>query len=338
VAGGISAFPLSGRGSDGGFVVLNNPDEVAGLPTFEEVMARPELLQRVMSMFQDPARAGQAQYRLATAGYFRAMGIPLVRGRLFDERDTPDAPHVAVISQSLADQRWPGEDPIGKFIEYGNMDGDLAPFTIVGIVGDVRERSLETEPEATFYGNAAQRPGPTDYTFVVRADGPASAIGAAARGAVQELSPDVAVRVRSLEEIFSASLAERRFALVLLAAFGVTALLIAWTGIYGVVSFLMSQRRREMGIRMAMGARPGDVLRLVLGESASLVLAGLAVGLLVALGVTRLLAGMLHGVGIIDPVVFAGVALTIVMAGMLAGFFPARSATRIDPAISLQSE
>jgi predicted lysophospholipase L1 biosynthesis ABC-type transport system permease subunit len=218
------------------------------------------------------------------------------------------------------------------------MDGDLTPFTIVGIVGDVRERNLEAEPEPTFYGNAVQRPGPTDYHFVVLADARAGGIGAVARGAVQRLSPDVAVRARTLEEIFSRSLAERRFALVLLAAFGVIALLIAWTGIYGLISFLVSQRRREMGIRMAMGARQRDIMRLVLGESASLVLAGLGVGLLVALAATRVLAGMLYGVGSIDPVVFAAVALTIVIAGMLAGFFPARGATKIDPAISLQSE
>src|SRR5690606_21971165 len=138
-------FPLSGDGGrNGAFVVLNNVDEVPQGESMEQLMADPRFPQ-YLAMMQDPARSGYAEFRIASEGYFRAMDIPLLRGRLFDERDAPDATHVAVISESLAETRWPGEDPIGKLIEYGNMDGDLRPFTIVGVVGDIRESSLEAE-------------------------------------------------------------------------------------------------------------------------------------------------------------------------------------------------
>src|SRR5690606_35976429 len=165
-------------------LVLSHPGEVERL-TMED-------LARLM---QDPSRTGSAEYRVASEGYFRAMGIPLIRGRLFDERDGPDAPHAAVISRSLAEGRWPGEDPIGKVIEFGNMDGDLRPFTVVGIVGDVRERGIDAEPQPTLYGHHRQRTAASSgFSIVVAAPGDAAPVVAAARGLVRELDPGVPPR------------------------------------------------------------------------------------------------------------------------------------------------
>lgn len=293
-AGGVSTLPLGGSGGGNGtFVVLNSRDEVPDVETFEQLMQQPELLERVRRMLQDPTRTGYAEFRIATDGYFRAMEIPLLRGRLFDERDGPDAPHVAVISQSLAETQWPGEDPIGKLIEYGNMDGDLRPFTIVGIVGDIREESLAAKPEPTFYGYARQRPGKSfTYHVVMRGMAEPAAMIASARRIVGELNPEVPVRFRTIEQVLSDSLSGRRFTLLLLGVFGVTALLLAVLGIYGVISYLASQRTQEVGIRMALGARAGDVLRLFVRQGAGLALVGVAFGLVGAFALTRFLAGL----------------------------------------------
>ncbi|HUF76245.1 MAG TPA: ADOP family duplicated permease, partial [Longimicrobiales bacterium] len=256
-------FPLSGRGSNGGFLILERPDEVTDMAGF-------------VRLANDPAREGYAEYRVASADYFRAMGIPLLRGRLFDGRDEPSAPHAAVISESLAESRWPGEDPIGKIIQYGNMDGDIRPFTIVGVVGDTREAGLDAEPNPTFYANALQRAAGLRGMFsVVLVGGDPGSLGPAAQAAVREVAPDVPVRVRTLDEIFATSLAQRRFSLVLLGAFALVAFLLAVTGIYGVISYLVAQRSREWAIRMALGAGRVDVVQQVLVGGLGLVLAGI---------------------------------------------------------------
>jgi putative ABC transport system permease protein len=326
-AGAVDVFPLSGGGPNGNFLILTRPDEVQNFDDWGKALRNPD-------------RVGSAQYRIATAGYFRAAGIPLLRGRLFDERDGPDAPHAAVISESLARAQWPSEDPIGKLIQYGNMDGDLRPFTIVGIVGDVRERSLEAEPQPTFYGNALQRPRslPGPLT-VVMADGsnPTAIVGSAHR-IVRSLDPEMPLRFRTLDEVFSESLAPRRFSLVLLGAFAATALLLAIAGIYGVISYLVAQRTREIGIRLALGAGASDVLRLVVGRGAALAVAGVAIGLMVALAATRVLSGLLYGVGARDPITFIVVPILLGVVAALASYIPARYATRVDPMITMRAE
>lgn len=322
--GVTDAPPLSGRGASGMFLILDRPDEVQSFEDWRRIMENQE-------------RTGYAEFRHASGDYFRAMGIPLVAGRLFDERDHADAPHVAVISESLARTRWPGADPIGRIIQFGNMDGDLRAMTVIGVVGDVRHASLEAEPSPTFYGNAAQRPVMGRVSVVISGPDARAAIGPA-RAAAQSLDPTIPVRFEPIEEFFSDSLAERRFSMLLLGIFALVALCVAAAGLYGVISYLVAQRTREVGIRIAVGARPADVMRLVVGQGAALATVGVACGILAALALTRFLAGMVYGVGTTDPLTFAGVAGVLLGVAALASWVPARRAVRVDPMVALREE
>ena len=325
--GGINALPLvRGNYADGTFLIMSRPDELGDARDIREVIP---LFQELMN---DPSRTGEASYRVAGPEYFEAMGIPLVRGRLLEERDGIDAPHVAVISESLARTRWPDEDPIGKLIQFGNMDGDLRPFTIVGIVGDVREASLASEPYPIFYSSYRQRPGSAGrFNFVVQGAGDPAALAADARRIVRELAPDVPPRIRSLDEIVAASLADRRFSLVLLGAFGAAALLLAVVGVYGVISYLVAQREREIGIRIALGARTADVRRLVVGQALKTAAFGVAAGVVVALAATRLLERQLYEVRPSDPLTFVAIGALLLGIALVASWIPARRAARTDP-------
>jgi putative ABC transport system permease protein len=318
--GAVDAFPLAGRSpGNGTFLIMSRPDEPLDMGDLPRLM-------------RDSSRTGSAEFRLASGGYFRAMGIPLVRGRLFDDRDAPDAPHVALISASLARSRWPAEAPIGKVIQFGNMDGDLRPFTIVGVVGDVREASLAATPAPTFYAVYRQRPRRASaLDIVIQGPGRPQALITAARRVVHDLRPDVPPRFRTVEAVVSSSVADRRFVLVLLGVFGGAALLLATLGVYSVIAYLAAQRRQEIGIRVALGAQRGDVLRLVIRQGAALALAGIAVGALAALGLTRLLSGLLFGVSATDPLSFIAVIAVLVAVALLASYLPARRAACVEP-------
>jgi predicted permease len=324
--GGVNAMPLQYEGANGQFLILNRPDEVSTFDDWDRIN-------------RDETRTGYSDYRVADAGYFRALGIPLVRGRLFDERDTPEAPHVAVISESLAKKRWPNEDPIGKLIQFGNMDYDLRAMTIVGVVGDVRDQGLDAQPYPTFYGNARQRTGATGrYTYVLHGDFNAAAVTAAARTALRELNPEIPPRFRTIEEIVSSNLSERRFNLLLLGVFGGTALLLAVMGIYGVIAYLVTQQTREIGIRVALGAARRDVLGMVVGRGVRFTAYGLAAGLLAAFWLTRLLSGLLFNVSATDPLTFGAIALLLLTVTAVASYVPARRAARVDPMVALRTE
>jgi predicted permease len=290
------------------------------------------------TLFKDPSRTGEAEFRVAGPGYFEAMNIPLVRGRMFEDRDGPDAPNVAVISASLAKARWPNEDPIGKVIQYGNMDGDMRPFTIVGVVGDVREASLADDPRPTFYANYRQRPRAAGaFFFVVQGSAPAESLIPAARRIVAELRPDVPPRFRTIETVVSASVADRRFVLLLVGVFGAAAMLLATLGVYSVIAYVVTQRRQEIGVRVALGAQSGDVLRMVLRQGFSLAFVGIAVGTAGALLVGRLLSRFLFGVAPNDPVAFGGVILLLAAVALVASLVPALRATRVDPMTVLRN-
>jgi predicted permease len=319
--GGVTVLPLSGEDAgDGTFIIMSGPDE------------RIDDMESFSRLARDPSRSGHADFRVASGGYFRAMNIPLVKGRLFDERDTRESPHVAVISEALAKKRWPNEDPIGKVIQFGNMDGDLHPFTIVGVVGDVREESLATEPASMFYADYRQRPW-VAHTFdmVMQGNVENASVIAAARRAVRELRPDVPPRFRTIETVVSTSVADRRFTLLLIGVFGASALLLATLGVYGVISYLVTQRRQEIGVRIALGAQSADVMRLVLRQGALLAGTGIVVGGAGALALTRLIRGMLFDVSTTDPLAFAAVILCMLVVALLASSIPARRAAGIAP-------
>jgi len=326
-AGGINALPLSSGGANGKFLVLQQPDEVQSFDDWRRLT-------------QEPGRTGFADYRVATPGYFEAMEIPLVRGRVFDAGDREGPLHAALVTESLAESQWPDEDPIGKLIQFGNMDGVLYPFTVVGVVGDARYRSLEAPPQPTLYGNAYQRSPMigTGFDLVVSGGAGVTALMPAVRTIVRDVTPDGPFVIRPFDEIFAGSLAERRFSLLLLGVLAAVALLLAAVGIYGVISFTVAQRTREIGIRMALGARESGVLRLMIREALVLTGIGLLVGIVLAWGATRVLASQLYGVGTLDPITFAAVGLILAVAAVTASYVPARRATRIDPVTAFRGE
>jgi len=330
--GGVSALPLGEAGdcSDGKFLLLDRE------PQFN--IDKPEDQARIEQLWVS-APGGHADYCISSQGYFQALGIPLLSGRLFNEHDTADAPQVAVISQSLARANWPNQNPLGRTIDFGNMDGDMRLLKVVGVVGDAHYRSLEKPAEEIVYVDYRQRlRGGRDFTVVVRADVPPQSVLASARTIVRDLAPDVAPRFQTFQDVFSASLDTRRFNLTLVGVFAVAALLLAAVGVYGIMAFWVSRRTREIGVRMALGAEPGNVLGLVLGRASVTVAAGLAVGLVGAFILTRFIESLLFDVKAADPLTFAGVALLLAIVALLATYIPARRAAKVDPMVALRYE
>jgi predicted permease len=324
-AGLVNDFPLGTGGfANGQFLEMTRPDEIT---SFEDTARLGDELK---------ARAGMAGYRIASEGYFATLGIPLIRGRLFDERDGPDAPHVAIISESLANTKWPGQDALGRFIQFGNMDGDLRGFQIVGIVGDVREISPETVPGPLFYGYYRQRMA-SRFSVVVRSR-LAGTLAPTVRQVVRDIDPDLPVQMRTVEEALDRALAGRRFSLTLIGVFSMAALILAALGIYGLISYLVAERTREIGIRLALGAESADVFRLVLGKGAVLAAVGMGVGVIAAFGLSGLLQGMLFGVTPTDPTAFAAVLGVTLAAVLAASYVPARKAMKVAPVTALRAE
>jgi putative ABC transport system permease protein len=319
-----SAVPLDGGLPDGLFVAMNGDETVK---TFDDLMP----------YFQQKDRLGTADYCAVSAEYFRALEIPLRQGRFFDDRDGPDGPHVALINEALARARWPGVDPIGRAIEFGNMDGDLRLLTIVGVVGDTREYGLEQAPRPTVYVDLLQRPG-FEVTVVMRSDADPGAIMAQARGVLKQVAPDVPPRLRTFAQIYAASLGSRRFNLTLVAAFAGTALVLALAGIYGVMAYGVTQRRKEIGVRMALGASPRQVFRMVISHGLLAAAIGVAAGSLAAYGLTRTIENLLYGVTATDPLTFALAITALMLVAALACYLPATRATRADPLAALRQD
>jgi predicted permease len=279
----------------------------------------------------------EVKYQQARPGYFRALGIPIVRGRDFEPRDVERRPHVSIISEATARAVFPGEDPIGKRIQFGVPDS-ADWHEVVGVVGDVRHRGLATAPERAGYELFGQH-WSLRMSVVVRATVPPSALIPAVRARLRALDPEVPLHgVATMEERALESLAQRRFVLLLLAVFAALALLLAAVGIYGVAAQAVRQRRREIGIRMALGAAPSRIARRVVREGAAMALAGIGVGVAAALALTRLLAALLVGVTPTDWRVLALVALALLGTALLAGYVPARRAAMVDPAVTLREE
>ncbi len=323
-AAAVNAVPMDGGLPDGMFLLVS-------------VQENPRDFQEYMRLAQQPGRIGNAEFCAASPDYFQALAIPLLKGRFFDRRDTFDSPHAAVINESLAKSRWPDRDPIGQTIQFGNMDGDLHLLTIVGVAGDTHEYGLEQPPRPVVYVNLLQRPR-TAFSVVMHTDADAGHVIGAARSIVHEEAPDVPPRFRTFTQIYSASLGSRRFNLTLVVVFALTALLLAVAGVYGVVSYGVAQRTREIGVRMALGARSADVMNLILRQGLATTLIGVAIGVAASLATSRTMQSLLFGVDSTDPLTFIAVAASLIAVAGLACYIPARRAMKVDPMVALRSE
>jgi putative ABC transport system permease protein len=301
--------PFSGRRT-------NNPFQIEGHPEAT-----------------NPADQPRADYRTISPDYFQTMSIPILRGRAFNEHDTASAPNVVIISQGCAELYWPGEDPLGRRIKVmGNW------LTIVGVVGDVKQSELDSTAAPHTYVPTWQTPHLRMGLLARTAAEPLSFVSAVRRQ-IQALDRDQPIyNVHTMEELIDESISLRRLSLLLLSAFALIALVLAAVGIYSVMSYLVAQRTHELGVRMALGAESGDVMRLVIGQGMARALTGVAIGLGGAWLLTRILEAMVFGVSTTDPMTFALIAVLLTSVALLACYLPARLATKVDPLVALRHE
>jgi putative ABC transport system permease protein len=271
-----------------------------------------------------------------SADYFRAMGIPIIQGRAFTEHDDANAPKVVILNQTMAHEFFPNENPIGRRMVMGQGPNALA--TVVGVVGDVRNRGLGAQAQAAFFVPFSQGPDSTMEVALLTVVEPTS-MATVVRNAVAAIDAEQPVfDISTMDERLAASVAPRRFTLLLLASFALLAMLLAGVGIYGVVSYAVVQRTHEVGVRMALGAQRGDVLKLIVAQGMVLLLIGVGVGLIGAFLLTRFLAALLYGVRPTDSATFAAVSLLLAVVAIVACYIPARRATRVDPMLALRYE
>jgi predicted permease len=315
-AGGVFGLPLGNGAISGDFTVEGQAPPAPGAQPFI------------------------AAKKVIGGDYFKAIGIPLLQGRYFDRRDAEDAPHVVIVSQSLAHYFWPHGDVIGRRLKPGFSND--AWCTVVGVVGDTKQYSLDEAASPSMYLPYAQAPLPfmmQDITLVLRTGSDPLSLVGAARRAVQSVDPDLPVfDIATMEQLVYRSASGPRFNTALLSIFAALALILATVGIYGVLSYMVLQRTHEIGVRMALGAQTGDVLRQVVRQGMLLAAAGIAIGIVGAWVVTRLLSSLLFGVRPTDPVTFALVPLALAAVALVACFLPARRATKVDPVVALRYE
>jgi predicted permease len=279
-----------------------------------------------------------ADERLVGGHYFEAMGIPLRRGRFFNEQDDLTKPRVVLVDEYMAEQLWPGQDPIGKRIHIVELKLDDPWQTVVGVVGRVKQDSLDSDPRIAFYLPQTQFPTRA-ITVVLRSGGDPAALVGAVKSELRDLDPDLPMYyVRTMGQRVDESLARRRFSMLLLGVFASAALVLATIGIYGVMAYLVNQGTREIGIRMALGATQRDILELVVRQGMTLAFSGLAIGLTGTFLLTRLIRSLLYGVEPTDPSTFVGISLLLALIALLASYIPAQRAARIDPMVSLRCD
>lgn len=285
----------------------------------------------------------RAKYRAASAEYFAALGIPLMRGRYFDRTDGEKTPGVAIINNAAAQLFWPGENPIGQRIKAGFEGSQWC--TIVGIVGDIRHAGLDSAVNPEVYYHYLQVPPDlmsfveATMTIVLRTNTDPASMVAPVRGEVLKLDGDLAIfNVKTMQDLMGGSLAQPRFRTWLLGVFAAMAMILAAVGLYGVIAYAVTQRTNELGVRMALGAQKSDVLKLVVGQGAQLAGIGIGIGLIIALALMRVISQLLFGVNATDPLTFAGTAIAILLVALGASYLPALRAIKVDPLVALRYE
>jgi predicted permease len=279
-----------------------------------------------------------ADERLVGGHYFEAMGIPLRRGRFFNEQDDMTKPRVVLVDEFMAEQLWPGQDPVGKRIHIVELKSDDPWQTVVGVVGRVKQDSLDSEPRIAFYLSQTQFPTRAMTVALRSGSDPAGLVGAV-KSELRTLDADLPMYyVRTMRQRVDESLARRRFSMLLLGVFASVALALATIGIYGVMAYLVNQGTREIGIRMALGATQRDILGLVVRQGMALALSGVTIGLAGAFLLTRLIRSLLFGVQATDPLTFVGISALLALIALLASYIPAQRAARIDPMVSLRCD
>jgi putative ABC transport system permease protein len=282
-----------------------------------------------------PGHEPEVMFNSATPNYFETMGIPFIKGRLFGNQDRPDTPMVVIINQTMAQKFWPNQDPLGKQVKSAQ---DGTSLTVVGVVGDAKHYWLEEQPRPQMYGAYSQQPG-YFATVVIRTTVEPMSLSEPVRQALWKVDSDQPMwKVRTVEFLVNRSVADRKFLLLLMGVFAGLALVLTMIGLYGVISFLVTQRTQEIGIRMALGAQVRDILKMVLKQGMILVLTGVALGLAAAWLFTRLMSRMLYEVSATDPLTFAGIAALLIAVALLACYLPGRRATKVDPLTALRYE
>ncbi|HEX8140371.1 MAG TPA: ABC transporter permease [Pyrinomonadaceae bacterium] len=285
-----------------------------------------------------PGEELEANFREVSTGYFRTMGVPLIAGRNFTERDKVGTPEVVLINQTMAHRLFPGENPVGQRLNFASMQ--VKGLEIVGVVGDEKVTGLDSATTPVMYVAFLQDPGRT-LNLVVRTTSDPLSVAGAVRSEIGSLDPDLAVfEVRTMEQLIdnAPSTFLRRYPAFLIGVFAGVALLLAMVGIYGVISYSVAQRTHEIGVRMALGAQRSDIFKMILGQGLLLTFAGVGCGLVAALILTRFLASLLFGVSTTDPLTYLAVSLPLILSAMLACYMPARKATKVDPMVALRYE
>ncbi len=285
-----------------------------------------------------PNQEPSARYHYASTDYFRTIGVPLIAGRFFSAEDHPGTPNVVLINRSMAERYWPGESAVGKRFTFASQPQEKDWNTVAGVVGDVKDFPYSPAAEPAFYWPMTQEPT-REMILAVRANADPSQLVEAVRGEVRAIDKDLPLaEVKTLETIAATAVAGQRFTLWLVGLFALTALLLSAIGIYSVLSYLVAQRTHEIGVRMALGAKRRDVLRLLIGQGMSLAFLGVTLGLVASFGLTRLLKNLLFNVSATDPLTFAAIVLLLTTVALLACFIPAWRATKVDPLVALRYE
>jgi predicted permease len=279
-----------------------------------------------------------ADQRVVGGNYFEAMQIPLLKGRLFNEQDTPEKPRVALVDDAMARELWPNQSPLGKRIKPAGVDASGPWMTVVGVVGRIKQDALDSDPRIALYFSHTQYPARTMNVVIRSSVAPAPLIAETKR-VIRELDPDLPLyNVRTMSQRVDESLSRRRFTMLMLSLFAGLALALAATGIYGVIAYLVSQGTREIGIRLALGATRGHILRLVIRQGLSLAIVGISLGVVGAFLFARVMESLLFGISSRDAATFSAIALTLLAVALLASYIPARRAAQVDPMVSLRCE